>query len=187
MKHKIQEELGGIVTLVAVIWLIFVLDLVLPVALNAWGLIPRELPGLVGIATMPLLHADFAHLTGNTIPLLVLLCLLAGSRADSRATVAVIWVLGGGLLWIIGRSAVHIGASGLINGLTAFLIVAGALERRLISIIVAILVGVIYGGTLLSGVLPTAGPDVSWDGHLAGAIAGACVAFGQVRRRRSVS
>jgi membrane associated rhomboid family serine protease len=37
--------------------------------------------------------------------------------------------------------------------------------------------GFLYGGTLLSGVLPTVGPHVSWDGHLTSAIAGALLGY----------
>ena len=89
---------------------------------------------------------------------------------------------GGALLWMLGRNGdsnqpvIHVGASGLVYGLIAFLIVAGFLERRPISLGVAILVGFLYGGTLLYGVLPTQ-PGVSWDGHLFGALGGAAVAY----------
>ena len=69
------------------------------------------------------------HILSNTVPLLVLLILLAGSRAESWEVVVLITLLGGLLLWIFGREAIHIGASGLISGLGAFLILSGFLER----------------------------------------------------------
>ena len=86
-------------------------------------------------------------------------------------------MLGGLLLWLFGRHATHIGASGLIFGLIAFLIVSGLEERRIIPLIIAVVVGFLYGGTLLWGILPLSGPHTSWDGHLCGAIAGAAVAY----------
>ncbi|MGC8643469.1 MAG: rhomboid family intramembrane serine protease, partial [Isosphaeraceae bacterium] len=142
-----------------------------------YGVVPRTAIGLVGIPAMPFLHANLHHLISNTIPLFVLMILLAGSRAESSEVVAIIALLGGFLLWIFGRPAVHIGASGLISGLTAFLILSGLLEQRLIPLLVAILVGFLYGGSLTLGVVPQLGSNVSWDGHLCGAIAGGMVAY----------
>ena len=178
MKHRITEELHGVCIFVAIIWGVFLVDVVLPGDFNNYGLAPRQVSRLVGIATMPFLHGGWSHLVGNTIPLLVLLCLLAGSRTNSFKIVFQIILLGGALLWIFGRSnTVHVGASGLIYGLMTFLIVAGFLERRLGALVIAVFVGFTYGATLVSGVLPiTVGEDVSWDGHLLGAVAGAIVA-----------
>ena len=172
-QHKIREELKGIILFLVLIWGIFLLDRLLP--LEQFGLVPRDLSGAIGILTMPFLHADFQHLIGNSVPLIILLCLLAGSRVSSFKTSVSISLLGGVLLWLFGRTALHIGASGLIFGLMTFLIFAGYFERRVRSILIAVLVGVLYGGTLLSGMLPRQG--VSWDGHLFGALAGFFVAY----------
>ncbi len=172
MKHAIREELNGVATFIGVLWAVYLLDWILPIQFADWGLVPRTLRGLVGIPLSPFLHASLAHLLGNTIPLAILLVLLAGSRARSWETVIEIVLVGGSLLWIFGRPAVHIGASGLVYGLIAYLIVSGFREQRLVPLAVAILVGFLYGGTLLWGVLPSVGSQVSWDGHLCGAIAG---------------
>ena len=111
------------------------------------------------------------------MPLLVLLILLAGSKARSWEIVIAVIVVGGGLLWLCGRNATHIGASGLVFGLVAFLIVSGFLEGRIVPLLVALVVGFLYGGTLLSGVVPKMNSMVSWDGHLCGAIAGGLIAY----------
>ncbi len=152
-----------------VIWVVFMLDHVIP--LQQYGLEPRSLSGLSGIAAMPFLHSGLNHLVSNTIPLLVLLMLLAGSRARSWLIVLTIGLLSGGLLWVFGRPALHIGASAMIFGLAAFLLVSGVLERRFLPLVISALVGLLYGSTLLSGILPTVN-GVSWDGHLCGMIAG---------------
>ena len=112
---------------------------------------------------------------------MVLLMLLAGSCARSWEIVLEVASLGGLLLWLFGRHANHFGASGLIFGLAAFLIVSGIRERRTIPL-VAVVVGFLYGGTLPWGVLPSVGPDISWDGHLSGVIAGAAVAYVLTRK-----
>ncbi len=92
-------------------------------------------------------------------------------------------LLGGGLLWCFGRSsAIHVGASGLIYSMIAFLIIAGLLEKRFVSLAIAILVGFLYGTTLIFGIIPAFQGRVSWDGHLFGAIAGIMVAYANARQ-----
>lgn len=172
--HSIGADLRGIALFVGVIWLVFVVDRFLP--LETFGLIPRSLRGLTGIVTLPFLHGDLAHILSNTVPLAVLLALLAGSRANSIDIVVMISVLAGIALWLFGRTAIHIGASVLVFGLIGFLVCAGFFEKRLLSACIAIGVAVTYGSTLLSGVLPT-NSGVSWEGHLFGALAGGLVAY----------
>lgn len=178
--HRIRDELPAVALFIVVIWGVFLLEQILP--LTRFGLVPRDWGGLVGVVTMPFLHANFTHLLNNTVPLGILLVLLAGSRADSRAAVILIMVLGGLLLWLLGRGhSVHIGASGLVFGLAVFLMVSGFLERRPVPLLISLLVALMYGTTLLGGILPWQ-PGVSWDGHLFGGIAGALVAWLLVRK-----
>src|SRR6187401_1500378 len=112
---------------VGAIWAVFLLEYVLPFDLTSFGLVPRTLTGLVGIPAMPFLHANLLHIVRNTVPLFILLILLAGSKANSWTVIVEVVLLGGVLLWLFGRPGNHIGASGLISGLTAFLIVSGLL------------------------------------------------------------
>ncbi|MEK6237369.1 MAG: rhomboid family intramembrane serine protease, partial [Planctomycetales bacterium] len=185
----IKRELIGVAGFVGVVWAMYLLSLVVwslsGLDLNAvLGLQPRTLWGLPGILVSPFLHADLMHLFGNTIPLFILLALLASSKARWWTIVGAIILLGGGLLWLLGRSQEfsgkplsHVGASGLVFGLISFLIFSGALERRMVSLAVAAVVLVFYGSTLLIGVLPL-DSEVSWDGHLCGAVAGGLIAYG---------
>jgi membrane associated rhomboid family serine protease len=175
-KHAPREELHGVLIFIAVVWCAFLLGLVLPFNLNSFGITPRSLVGLIGIPIIPFLHANLQHLLSNTVPLTILLLLLAGSKANSWLTVIYIVLLSGVLLWIFGRPATHVGASGLIYGLMAFLIVSGILERRIVPLVISVFVGILYGGSLLMGIVPRLGSHVSWEGHLLGAIAGVLVA-----------
>lgn len=177
MQHTIGQEIKWVLAFVAVIWAVFLIGRIAPYDVNTFGLTPRTSSGLYGILAMPFLHANFAHLTANTLPLLVLMMLLAGSKTNSWQVVVAIIVLGGLLLWLFGRHATHIGASGLVFGLMSFLIVSGLVERRIIPLLIAVLVGFLYGGSMLAGVVPHLGSNVSWDGHLFGAIAGGVVAI----------
>ena len=103
--------------------------------------------------------------------------MLAGSKARSWEIVELIVVGNGVLLWIFGRNATHVGASGLIFGLAAFLIISGILEKRIIPLVVSLVAGILYGGMLIWGVLPGRNTEVSWEGHLCGAIAGGLIAW----------
>jgi membrane associated rhomboid family serine protease len=119
--HTIRQEISGVIVFLGAIWAVFLASLLFP-GLDHYGVLPRRMVGLVGIPVMPFLHANLQHILSNTIPLFILLVLLAGSRAESWGVVVSISLLGGLLLWIFGREAVHIGASGLVSGLHAFLI-----------------------------------------------------------------
>lgn len=187
MKHTIKQELQGVLLFVAAIWGVYLADFVVPGDFTLWGLVPRTAWGLVGIPLTPFLHASFGHLISNTLPLLVLLMLMAGSRARTWPTVAEMILLGGGLLWLFGRGERHVGASVLVYSLIAFLIVAGFREKRLIPLLIALVVGFFYGGTLISGVLPSIGSNISWEGHLFGAIAGGILGYVAVGREEPAS
>lgn len=177
MKHQIHEELRGVFLFLSAIWVVFALNGVLPLELNRFGVTPRTLVGLGGIPLMPFLHEGWRHLLSNSVPLFLLLTLMAGSQANTWRVVGQIVVLGGALLWLFGRPATHVGASGLVFGLIAFLIVSGFVERRMLAILVALAVGFLFGGTLLSGILPRFGSAISWEGHLLGAVAGGLIAW----------
>jgi membrane associated rhomboid family serine protease len=169
------DEIEGVLVFLGMPWAVFLVSLAFP-GIDRFGVLPRTAAGLVGVVAMPFLHGSFAHLVGNTIPLLVLTAILAASRPHWRSIVAEIVVLSGSLLWVFGRPAVHIGASGLVFGLVAFLIVSGLLERRPSALLVSLIVGFLYGGSLVVGVVPGLHSGVSWDGHLCGAVAGAATA-----------
>lgn len=161
---------------VVVLWGIHIIDSILPFELTRFGIVPRTLPGLIGIVTAPLLHANFFHLISNTLPIFVLLVTLLIFYKKEAASVIIFSVLAGGLLvWIFGRSASHVGISGLIYSLAAFLITAGFLKKDFKSVLVSIIIIVMYGG-LIWGIFPGRF-WVSWEGHFFGAVAGVFVAF----------
>ncbi|MCD0461253.1 rhomboid family intramembrane serine protease [Roseiconus lacunae] len=166
--------------LLLAMWLVWLVDATIPFDLRSWGLVPRSLWGLPGIVTMPLIHDGIGHLLRNTVPLIVLLLIVSGTRRKPWPTIGMTVVFGGGLLWIFGRYANHIGASGLVFGLIGLLIASGFLHKRIASIAVAIAVGILFGGTLIWGVLPI-GEGVSWDGHLTGFLGGIAAALAEQR------
>jgi membrane associated rhomboid family serine protease len=186
-KRRPRWVVGGatILTFVALLYLVELIDQLTRHSLDANGIRPLEADGLWGIVFAPVLHANWAHLMANTLPLLVLgfLMTLAGLSRFVWAT-AIVWILGGFGTWLIGDMGSscgptdHIGASGLIFGWLAFLVVFGFFVRRFIDIGIGLVVLFAYGGALL-GAMPVLGQcgGVSWQGHLCGAIAGVLAAY----------
>ena len=180
-------KVGGATSLsfVALLYLIEIVDQLMGHRLDRNGIRPLEADGLWGVIFAPLLHANWGHLLANTVPALVLgfLVTLAGMGRFVWAT-AIIWLLGGLGTWLIGDiggcrlQTNHIGASGLIFGWLAFLLVFGWLTRHIWWIVTSLVVLFVYGGILLGAVpvLNRCG-GVSWQGHLCGAIAGVLAAY----------
>lgn len=168
---------AALAAFVALLWVVQIVNWLSGYGLNpALGLIPRHVSGLDGIVAMPFLHGSFAHLIANTPPLIVMGGLLMATATRAVLAVnAVVVMLGGSLVWLLGSPAIHIGASGLIFGWLGFLIARGLVDRSLMTLIVTAIVGALYGA-LLWGVLPEQ-PSVSWEAHLFGALAGVAAAF----------
>ncbi len=181
--HSIKEEFVSVLFFVGIIWAVFWIDFLLPfINFNKIvPLTPRTLRGLPGIFTMTFLHDNIWHLISNTLPLVVLLTLLAGTRTRAWLITLGIMIVTGALLWILGRNGTpelgitHVGASGLVMGLASFLIASALIERAIIPMVIAVLVGLIYGLQMVKGMIPTS--NVSWDGHMCGALAGVIVAI----------
>ena len=85
-----------------------------------------------------------------------------------------IYLIGGILLWSVGRQAYHIGASGLIYGLAAFLFLSG-LIRRVRSLIAISLLVVFWYGSMVWGLLPI-DFEVSFEAHITAAVSGIILA-----------
>ena len=175
--------------LVAVIWAVELVNMLLGHRLNDYGLLPRTVEGLRGIPLSPLLHGGFSHALSNTAPLLILGGLAAvRGRGNFLLVTVFIILVGGAGVWVGGRAALHIGASGLVFGYFGYLVGRGWYERSILSIAVALAVIAVFGWGMLSGILPTAGVLVSWEGHLCGLIAGVLAAgvMGGRRERAAV-
>jgi membrane associated rhomboid family serine protease len=186
-KKRPAWMVGGatILTFVALLYLVELIDQLMNHSLDVNGIRPGQTDGLWGVVFAPVLHANWQHLAANTLPLLVLgfLVTLAGLSRFVWAT-AIIWILGGFGTWLIGNVGSscgptdHIGASGLIFGYLAFLLVFGIFVRRFWDIVIGLVVLFLYGGVLLGAmpVLHQCG-GVSWQGHLSGAVAGVVAAY----------
>ena len=171
--------------LLTVIWAVELVNGFMGHQLSGWGILPRTTQGLIGIPLSPLLHGSCSHAVSNTVPLLVLGGLIGfrGSRALMGVTLFVI-VVSGVAVWGLGRTAIHVGASGLVFGYLGYLLAKGWYDRKPSSILIALAVLLLYGGLLL-GVLPSKG-FISWEMHLFGLIAGMLAARLTKKKGRAV-
>ena len=157
-------------------WLVFVFNQIVAMDLNQYGIIPRKIEGLKGILFAPFLHGNLAHIISNTVPMLVLTAVLFWFYRKIAWPVLIIsTLLGGGLVWVFGRHAYHIGASGVVFALVGFLIASGIFRRNFKALLLAIVIFFLYGGVVW-GILPTQ-PAVSWESHLFGFLTGILLAY----------
>ncbi len=172
---------------VALLWLLEVADVLSGHALDGFGIAPRTPSELVDVVPAAFVHFGFSHVAANSVPLLVLgfLAALGGIRRF-LAVCALIVVADGLGVWLVSPAGSNTaGASGVIFGLFGFLLVSGFVERRPLGILAGVLVGAVWGGSILAGLAPTQS-GVSWQGHLIGLAAGIAAAF-LLRRRPSKS
>lgn len=177
LTERLWDRFGWVVALLSIVWSVEALNLLLGRFLTEqFGLVPRAFYGLDGVIAMPILHASPGHAAANTLPLAILGGLVAATVKRSLWMVNSVIVLGGGMLvWLFAGTAIHVGASGLIFGWFAFLVVRGMIDRSLLTMSIAAGVGLVYG-TMLWGVLPGQ-EGVSWESHLFGALSGAAAAW----------
>lgn len=163
-------------TFVVIIWLIHLLQGFMDTSFAHYALYPREISGLIGIVTAPLLHADFSHLIGNSVPLVILGLLLFSNYKEIAGKVFwLVYFSNGILLWFFAREAFHLGASGVVYGLAFFLFFSGFIRKIPRLTMLSFLLIFIYG-SMVWGVFPF-DPQVSWEAHLYGALSGIIFAF----------
>ena len=176
---------------VALLWVIELLNWGLGLDVEVFGVRPREFAGLLGILSAPLMHADFAHLFSNSLPLIVAGTAMLYLYPQSSLRVLPAIYLGPGVaVWLLGRSgSSHLGASGLVYGMVSYIFVAGLIRKDRRALAASMLVAFMYGA-LVWGVLPIK-YGVSWETHLAAAVIGVALAIAlrrfdvQPRRRYS--
>ena len=177
-KTRGRRALFFSMALLTPMWLVHALDAaLLPGTLARYGLRPRDLDAGWGILAAPLLHANLPHLAANSLGLFLLGGLVAAVGRREWVLVTALGWLGGGLgVWILGRPAVHIGASGLVYAFLGFLLLRGWYQRNLGSIALSATIYWAFGEAL-TGMIPfTTDPAISWEGHLFGFISGVAAA-----------
>jgi membrane associated rhomboid family serine protease len=141
-----------------------------------YGVLPRTLEGLKGVLLSPFIHSDWKHLTNNGLPLFVLTATLGFFyKGIAKEVFLWSWLMSGLWLWAIGRPSFHIGASGLLYALASFLFFSGFIRKHTKLMSISMFVVFLYGG-MVWGIFPMK-KHISWEGHLAGALAGLILAY----------
>lgn len=185
MKNYLTKKLISVsfypLLFVMLLWLLFFIKISTNYNFAKLGVLPRDVSGLHGIITSALVHENLDHIVSNTFPILVLgTMLFFFYEKIAKQAFVWIWIISGIWLWIGGRNhplypTYHLGASTLIYGLATFLFFSGVFRRHLRLMVVSALVVFLYG-SIMWGIFPLK-EEVSWEGHLFGAIAGLLVAF----------
>ena len=175
-KRKFLHSLWFGVLLILVLFLIKIIEQLFDLRLTQFGIFPLQAEGLPGIVFAPLIHGSWEHLLHNSIPLLVLtVTLFYFYREISFKIFFLIYFIHGFWLWFFARDAFHIGASGVVYGLGAFLFVSGIIRKNTHLLAISLLVAFLYGG-MLWGIFPRV-ETISWEAHLTGMASGILLAF----------
>ncbi len=176
---RIRNSLLLGLAIVALIWLVKLIEWAFSLDLYYLGIYPLKYQGLVGIITAPLVHADAAHAAANSIPLFVTTAVIFYFyREVAWQVFLLIWIITGIWVWSFARESYHIGASGIVYGYISFLFFSGIFRRHLRLMAVSLLMVFLYGG-FFWGIFPDFFPNrnISWESHLMGGIAGLVIAF----------
>jgi membrane associated rhomboid family serine protease len=157
-------------------WLVKLFESVMGYRFYLHGIYPRNNEGLWGIVFSPFIHGDFSHLANNSATFFVLgTALFFFYRKHALFIFFLNFFMSGAILWLIGRPTWHIGASGVIYGMAAFLFFSGLFRRDMRLLTISLIITFLYG-SLFWGLLPI-DPRISWEGHLAGAFSGTLLAL----------
>ncbi|MCY7294487.1 rhomboid family intramembrane serine protease [Alteromonas sp. a30] len=176
MKSSTPSSLQISVALFVLLTVLEVINIFTGRMLNQFSILPRSLEHLTGIFFSPFLHGSFWHFTSNIFPVCLFTYLvLQWGKTRYLMVSAFIIIVTGLLVWLLGRPAFHLGASGLIYGYFGFLVLAGFLSKKPRLLFISLFVGLLYGG-LIFGILPLQN-FVSWESHLFGLISGLIAAY----------
>jgi membrane associated rhomboid family serine protease len=179
IKRQTQRE--GVELLIGIVALMWVVEIINSLDgglhLSNDGIYARSVGHLWGILTAPFIHVSFAHLISNTVPFVFMGLIIALRGAARLALVTGIVILLGGLgTWLIAPANVStVGASGVVFGYAAYLLTRGLFDRSVLEVLIGAVVGAVWGAALLSSLVPH--QQVSWQGHLCGALAGVVAAW----------
>ncbi len=177
-KRAFIRSLVASSVLILIMWQVKLLEIALDIDFAFLGIYPRTLHGIAGIFTSPFVHGDIDHLLSNSFPLFVLIIgLFYFFRKNAGEILLVLTIVTQGWVWLVARPAYHIGASGVVYALFGFILLSGFIRRSREALALSAVVLFLYGGMLI-GISPMPSkPDMSWESHLMGLLAGFFAAF----------
>ncbi len=162
---------------VTLMWIVRITEMLFDIDLYFLGIYPLELKGLPGIIFSPLIHGSIDHLFSNSLPFFFLATALFYFYSEVAVKVFVwTYFLTGLFVWLAGREAWHIGASGLVYGIASFLFFSGIIRKHLRLIALSLLIVFLYG-SMVWGLFPGVYVNVSWESHMLGFFSGIMLAI----------
>ncbi|MFF7728429.1 rhomboid family intramembrane serine protease [Streptomyces sp. NPDC008001] len=153
------------------------------------GVVPGDLGTLPDVFASSFLHWNWQHIEANSGPLFVFGFLAAYRGVARFLGLSVLVMASSGLAeWVFGDAGTRtVGASGLVFGYFAYVVVRGLFDRHLIDTLIGVVMAASYAYLLTIAVPGT--PGVSWLGHLGGLVGGVAGAWlfrerGERRERR---
>lgn len=176
-KRRIRLSIIIPFILICLMWIVKSVEVLFGFAFSEGGIYPLTLKGLPGVLLSPFIHADFKHLLSNSLPLFLLSTALFYFYSEiSMKVLSMAWFFTGLLVWIAGRDAWHIGASGLVYSLASFLFFSGILRRYFRLVALSLLIVFLYG-SMVWGIFPGIYRNVSWESHMLGFFSGLMLAI----------
>jgi membrane associated rhomboid family serine protease len=158
------------------LWLVKSIEFFFDVSFAEYGLVPLHFTGLRGILFMPFIHGSFEHLFNNSLPIFFLSwALFYFYQGIAFKVFFLSYFIHGFWLWFFGRESYHIGASGIVYSLSAFIFVSGIIRKNSHLLAISLIVAFLYG-SMVWGIFPLE-ENISWEGHLTGMFAGIVLAF----------
>lgn len=163
--------------------------------MNNFGIVSWRPLHLWSIFTAPFIHANWWHLIGNSVPLLIFGSVVASQgnpelsgflaaypqlATFSRFTlVTLASLIASGLgAFILGKPGrVTVGASGVVFGYFGYVVTYAMRVSEPSQMIIAVILLLGWGISMLKGVLPRLGSRISWQGHLFGMLGGILLAW----------
>jgi membrane associated rhomboid family serine protease len=179
--HRAQTQIEGLILLTGIVGIMWIVEAANSLDSNriskSDGIYARNLDHIWAIFTAPFLHFSWQHLIANTVPFVFMGVIIALQGARRLLLVTLIIIVIGGLgTWLIAPSGTDTaGASGVVFGYATYLFTRGFFNRSVLELLTGLVVGVVWGGALLSSIVPHDG--ISWQGHACGAIAGVIAAY----------
>jgi len=162
---------------VSLMWLVKIIEVLFSLDFSNLGIFPLTLRGIPGILFSPFIHSGFGHLFNNSLPLFFLGTALFYFYSEIAVKVSLwTYLLTGLFVWIAGREAWHIGASGLVYGLASFLFFSGIIRKYFRLVALSLLIVFLYG-SMVWGIFPDVYKNVSWESHMLGFISGIILAI----------
>jgi membrane associated rhomboid family serine protease len=172
MIAEAKKALAVMVCLLAVIWIVQIVNAIDGYGLSDhYGVVPRDPGSLPDIFSAPFLHFSWAHIEGNSGPLFIFGLLAAYRGVKKFLAVSIFIIITSGLGdWLTGPgNSVGAGASGLLFGYFAYVIVKGLFDRHPIDIVIGMVMALCFAYQV-TGLFPQ--EHIGWQAHVFGVVGG---------------